>query len=184
MGVTATNATLSSDAVHLAAGALASAPLRVTSVAAGAARLTASVPALPDTRCGLLGLYRCYRGVTLTAGAPLVLFKAPPRATGEAPRAELGTDGDALRIDLSGLFAASDGGALTYTARSGDPGLVSVHVAGRHPDRHLDRGRRGGHDDGDGDGDGRGRAVDDAHVRGDRRTDAGRPHARAGAGCC
>ena len=130
VGVTATNATLSSDAVHLAAGALASAPLRVTRVEAGAARLTASAPALPDTRCGLLGLYRCYRGVTLTAGAPLVLFKAPPRATGEAPRAELGTDGDALRIDLSGLFAASDGGALTYTARSGDPGLVSVHVAG------------------------------------------------------
>ena len=130
MGVTATNATLSSDALDLAAGALASAPLRVTRVEAGAARLTASVPALPDTRCGLLGLYRCYRGVTLTAGAPLVLFKAPPRATGEAPRAELGTDGDALRIDLSGLFAASDGGALTYMARSGDPGLVSVHIAG------------------------------------------------------
>ena len=130
VGVMATNATLSSDALHLAAGALASAPLTVTPVEAGAARLTPSVPALPDTRCGLLGLYRCYRGVTLTAGAPLVLFKAPPRATGEAPRAELGTDGDALRIDLSDLFAASDGGALTYMARSGDPGLVSVHVAG------------------------------------------------------
>ena len=130
VGVMATNATLSSDALDLAAGALASAPLTVTRVEAGAARLTPSAPALPDTRCGLLGLYRCYRGVTLTAGAPLVLFKAPPRATGEAPRAELGTDGDALRIDLSGLFAASDGGALTYAARSGDPGLVSVHVAG------------------------------------------------------
>ena len=130
VGVTAANATLSSDAVHLDAGALASAPLRVTRVEAGAARLTPSVPALPDTRCGLLGLYRCYQGVTLAAGAPLVLFKAPPRATGEAPRAELGTDGDAQRIDLFGLFAASDGGALTYMARSGDPGLVSVHIAG------------------------------------------------------
>ena len=130
VGVTATNATLSSDALDLDAGALASAPLRVTRVETGAARLTASVPALPDTRCGLLGLYRCYQGVTLAAGPPLVLFKAPPRATGEAPRAELGTDGDALRIDLDALFAASDGGALTYMARSSDPGLVSVHVAG------------------------------------------------------
>ena len=130
VAVAATHATLSADAVHLAAGALASAPLTVTGAGTGAARLTATAPALPDTRCGLLGLYRCYRGVTLTAGAPLVLFKAPPRATGEAPRAELGTDGDALRIDLSDLFAASDGGALTYAARSSDAGLVAVHVAG------------------------------------------------------
>ena len=130
VAVTATHATLSADAAHLAAGALASAPLRVTGAGTGAARLTATAPALPDTRCGLLGLYRCYRGVTLTAGAPLVLFKAPPRATGEPPRAELGTDGDALRIDLSDLFAASDGGALTYAARSSDPGLVAVHVTG------------------------------------------------------
>ena len=37
---------------------------------------------------------------------------------------------DALRIDLSGLFAAPDGGALTYAARSSDAGLVAVHVAG------------------------------------------------------
>ena len=130
VAVAATHATLSSDAVHLAAGALASAPLTVTGAGTGAARLTATAPALPDTRCGLLGLYRCYRGVTLTAGAPLVLFKAPPRATGKPPRAELGTDGDALRIDLDALFAASDGGALTYAARSSDPGLVAVHVTG------------------------------------------------------
>ena len=130
VAVAATHATLSSDAVHLAAGALASAPLTVTGAGTGAARLTATAPALPDTRCGLLGLYRCYRGVTLTAGATLVLFKAPPRATGEPPRAELGTDGDALRIHLSDLFAASDGGALTYAARSSDTGLVAVHVTG------------------------------------------------------
>ena len=58
------------------------------------------------------------------------LFKDPPSVTAEAPRAELGTDGDAVRIDLSGLFAASDGGVLTYIARSGDPALATVTVDG------------------------------------------------------
>ena len=64
----------------------------------------------------------------------------------------------------------------------GRPGTGVRPRRRRHPDRHLDRGRRGGHGHGDGDGDGRGRAVDDAHVRGDRRAHAGRPHARLAAG--
>ncbi len=38
-------------------------------------------------------------------------------------RTTLAAEGDALRIDLSDLFAASDGGALTYAAGSSDAGL-------------------------------------------------------------
>ena len=40
----------------------------------------------------------------------------------------MAAEGDAARIDLSALFAASDGGALTYFVGSSDPTLATATV--------------------------------------------------------
>ncbi len=128
--VTAINGTSSADQVALSVGATESAPFVVTA-AGGAVRVTSGeAPKVPTASCGDFVEYLCYQGLATAAVAPLVLFKDPPSVTAEAPRAELGTDGDAVRIDLSGLFAASDGGMLTYIALSGDPALATVTVDG------------------------------------------------------
>ena len=128
--LSAVNGTLSPATALVPAGMTAGAPIAVTQDAAGATRVTAAAPAIPDTRCGVLGTYPCYQGITTTAGGPLVLFKAPPEVTDTPSRTALAADGDAARIDLSALFAASDGGALTYFAGSSDPGLASATVDG------------------------------------------------------
>ena len=104
--------------------------IRVTQAAAGATRVTAAAAAMPDTRCGVLGTYRCFQGITTAVGGTLVLFKAPPEVTDTPSRTTLAAEGDAARIDLSTLFAASDGGALTYFAGSSDPTLASATVDG------------------------------------------------------
>ena len=58
----------------------------------------------------------------------LVSFAGPPRPVAAVPATDLASSGDSIDIALDGLFAGD--GALTFTARSSDPGLVSVKVAG------------------------------------------------------
>ena len=127
--LSAVNGTSSVEEVAIPVGATQSAPFAVT--AAGTVRVTLGpAPEIPNTRCGEFGDYLCYQGLATATDGTLVLFKDPPVVTGTAPLTELATDGDAARVELAGLFSASDGGALTYTARSGDPALATVTVDG------------------------------------------------------
>ena len=128
--LSAVNGTLSPATALVRSGMTASAPIVVRQAAAGATRVTAGAPPIPDTRCGVLGTYPCFQGMTTTAGGTLVLFKAPPQVTDTPSRTTLAADGDAARIDLSALFAASDGGALTYFVASSDPTLATATVDG------------------------------------------------------
>ena len=57
-------------------------------------------------------------------------FKAPPEVTDTPSRTTLAAEGDVARIDLSALFAASDGGALTYFVASSDPTLATATIDG------------------------------------------------------
>ena len=128
--LSAVNGTLSPATAVIPAGMIAGTRIRVTQAAAGATRVTAAAPAVPDTRCGVLGTYPCFQGITTAAGGTLVLFKAPPEVTDTPSRTTLAAEGDAARLDLSALFAAADGGALTYFAGSSDPTLAAASVAG------------------------------------------------------
>ena len=128
--LSAVNGTLLPATTLVPAGRTAGTPIAVMQDAGGATRVTAAAPAVPDTRCGVLGTYPCFQGIGTTAGATLVLFKAPPEATDTPPRTTLAAEGDAARMDLSALFAASDGGALTYFAGSSDPTLATATVDG------------------------------------------------------
>ena len=128
--LSAVNGTLSPVTAVIPAGMIAGTRIRVTQAAAGATRITAAAPAMPDTRCGVLGTYLCFQGITTAAGGTLVLFKAPPEVTDTPSRTTLATEGDAARMDLSALFAASDGGALTYIVGSSDPTLATATVDG------------------------------------------------------
>ena len=112
--LSAVNGTLSPATALVPAGMTAGTPMAVVQDAAGATRVTAAAPAVPDTRCGVLGTYLCFQGITTAAGGTLVLFKAPPEVTDTPSGATLAAEGDAARMDLSALFAASDGGVLTY----------------------------------------------------------------------
>ena len=89
--------------------------------------LTAVPEPVPDTLCeqGPLDI-PCYSGFATAAGAPLTLYKAPPRAT--APLPEQTLDGDTLRLPLTERFGEVPGEAFTYTARSSDPSVASVYV--------------------------------------------------------
>ena len=60
------------------------------------------------------------------AGAPLTLYKAPPRAT--APLPEQALDGDTLRLPLAERFGAAPDEVFTYVAQSSDPSVASVLV--------------------------------------------------------
>ena len=128
--LSAVNGTLSPATALVPVGMTASAPIAVTQNAPGATRVTPGAPAVPGTRCGVLGTYPCFQGMTTTAGETLVLFKAPPQVTDTPSRTTLATEGDAARMDLSALFAAADAGALTYLVRSSDPMLATATVDG------------------------------------------------------
>ena len=121
-------------AATIDAGALESAAFEVAASGPGAVRVYLSEPPpIPDARCGDIEEgppYPCYQGLATAAGAPLVLFKEPPAVTGAAPEVELSTEGDEARADISGLFAASDGGPLTFSAVSRDPALATARVSG------------------------------------------------------
>ena len=128
--LSAVNGTLSPATALVPAGLTAGTRIAVMQGAAGATRVTAAAPAIPDTRCGVLGTYRCFQGMTTAASGTLVLFKAPPEVKERPSDTTLSADGDAARIDLSALFAASDAGALTYFVGSSDPTLATATVDG------------------------------------------------------
>ena len=77
--LSAVNGTLSPRMALVCAGLTAGAPITVVQDAAGATRVTSAAPTVPDTRCGVLGTYPCFQGITTAAGGTLVLFKAPRR---------------------------------------------------------------------------------------------------------
>ena len=109
-------------------GSLASAPLSVPH--GGSVRLEIAPPPVPAAAdCGDVIPVPCYRGLTTSAGPPLVLFREPPEVTGTAPEPAIVTN-EETRIDLSELAAASDGGPLTFAAYSSDASLLLVHVEG------------------------------------------------------
>ena len=58
--LSAVNGTLSPATALVPAGMTAGTAVVVTQDAAGATRVTAAAPAIPDTRCGVLGTYLCY----------------------------------------------------------------------------------------------------------------------------
>ena len=166
--LSAVNGTLSPVTAVIPAGMLAGTRIRVTQAAAGATRVTAAAPAVPDTRCGVLGTYPCFQGMTTLADGTLVLFKAPPAVTDTPSPTTLATEGDAARMDLSALFAAADGGALTYLVRSSDPMLATATVDGDTLTLTSNEDGRRRHGDHHRHGDGCRRSVGHVDLRGDR----------------
>ncbi len=88
--------------------------------------LTAAPVPVPDELCrqGLLDV-PCYSGFATAAGAPLTLYKVPPRAMALA---EQTLDGDTLRLHLAERFGAAPGEAFSYAVKSSDPSVASVRV--------------------------------------------------------
>ena len=127
----ATGGAWSGDRLSIPAGRATSSSLTLnvehgTSVQAALSR----VSNVPETRCGELGEYSCFEGLVTTVGSPLILFPEPPVVLQRAPDIELEPNGGAFKIDLSTLFAASDGGPLSYAASSSDPSLATVIIEG------------------------------------------------------
>ncbi len=129
----AQGAELSATQASVPAGATAGPPLQAAQAGPGAARLSlAADPAVPDDVCGDVqdGQYPCFRGLAPQAGPPLVLFKPPPRPTGQPPAPALSANGDRASLALDGLFdPAEAGGRLAYAARSHRPDLLAVRIA-------------------------------------------------------
>ena len=126
----AEGASLSAQAVSLAAGQIAAAPIRVFSVGAQAARLEIiEGTAVPTQTCTdeRGGRHPCFRGLTVRAGPPLVLFKPPPRTVDAAFDGLVIASGDRETVPLSRLFVPDD--ALTYTAASDNPALLRAWLA-------------------------------------------------------
>ena len=131
MRASVVNGTLSASALIIPAGAMLSNAVTVTGTGTGAAGMTLDgAPTVPSTRCGEFNEHACFRGLAPVLGEALALYKGPAALTATGPTARLGSEGDALRVDLSKLFAAAGGGALTYTVGSSDPALVTATVAG------------------------------------------------------
>ena len=131
MRASVVNGTLSASALIIPAGAMLSNAVTVTGTGTGAAGMTLDgAPTVPSTRCGEFNEHACFRGLAPVLGEALALYKGPAALTATGPTARLGSEGDALRIDLSKLFAAAGGGALTYTVGSSDPALVTATIAG------------------------------------------------------
>ena len=64
----------------------------------------------------------------MEAGPGLLLFKRSPWVVQAIPEQGVESLGGALSLNLSGLFAADQDDALSYTAESSDPALASVEV--------------------------------------------------------
>ena len=125
--LTTTDGTLPRS-MTIARGSLSSTPLTVQH--ADAVRMEIAPPPVPaEDDCGDVVPIPCYRGLTTSAGPPIVLFREPPEVTGTPPEPAIVTN-DETRIDLGELAAASDGGALTFAAYSSDTSLLVVHVEG------------------------------------------------------
>ena len=125
LALTAVGGEASAEELALAAGAVASGTVRVSSD--NPVRLSLAAPTIPETRCAT---GPCFDGLA-AEGSALALFAAPPRIAGEITAAELLGAEDDARIDLSAHFAASAaGGALSYSATVDDALLATVSVAG------------------------------------------------------
>ncbi len=107
------------------AGETASASFAVDS-AAGFARVSLTVPALPARQC-LNG--PCWQGFALEAPAPLALFARAPRVLA-APEPDA-LFGEGLRVALSSLAEAGEpGGELEWSVRSSDPTVARARILG------------------------------------------------------
>ena len=132
-GLLAEDAELSADTAAIGAGGVSSAPIQVSLTEGGVARLSLSgAPEAPSERCGDVqdGLYPCFQGLVVEAGPELLLFKRPPWVAQAIPGQAVDSLGDALSLDLAGVFAADRGDALSYAVESSDPALASVEVSG------------------------------------------------------
>ena len=132
-GLVPEDAELSTDTAALEAGEVSSAPIQVSLTEGGAARLSLSgVPEIPSGLCGDAdeGRYPCFQGLTLEAGAGLLLFKRLPAVVQAVPEQGVESLGGALSLGLAGFFAADRDDALSYRAESSDPALASVRVSG------------------------------------------------------
>ena len=115
--------------VMLAAGETASGVVLAEADGAGTVQISASVPALPGTRCDGLP---CWRGLALTAGEPLSLFVRSPMPTTSVPQPDA-LYGYALRLPLAALVTAGDApGELRWQASSSDQSLATARVVGSH----------------------------------------------------
>ena len=125
LALTAVGGEASAEELALAAGAVASGAVSVSSD--NPVRLSLAAPTIPETRCAT---GPCFDGLA-AEGSTLALFAAPPSIAGEIASAELLGSEDDATIDLSAHFAASAaGGALTYSATVDDERLATVSVAG------------------------------------------------------
>ena len=129
----AEGAELSAAQASVPAGAVAGPSVQAAPAGPGAARLSlAADPAAPADVCGDVqdGLYPCFRGLAPQAGPPLLLFKPPPRPTGQPPAPALPANGERASFALDGLFTPAEaGGRLAYEARTDRPDLLSVRIA-------------------------------------------------------
>ena len=92
----------------------------------GAVRISSSVGPLPETLCDGLP---CWRGLTLQAGDPLVLFAAPPTAAKMAPKPEP-LFGDDLRLRLASLVTAGGLPVERWQATSSNLAVATASVRG------------------------------------------------------
>ena len=129
----AEGAELSAAQASVPAGAVAGPSVQAAPAGPGAARLSlAGDPAVPEDVCGDVqdGLYPCFRGLAPQAGPPLLLFKPPPRPTGQPPAPAVSANGDRASFALDGLFTPAEaGGRLDYEARTDRPDLLAVRIA-------------------------------------------------------
>ncbi|WP_419938184.1 Ig-like domain-containing protein [Candidatus Palauibacter sp.] len=106
----------SSDAA-VATASVAGSSLTVRAVAAGTATVTVTA-ADPD-------------GLTATQSTEVTVEAAnrAPETVGTIPSQTI-TAGQAATVDVAGFFSDPDGDELTYTAESGNTGVVTVDIAG------------------------------------------------------
>ena len=132
-GLLAEDAELSAGMAAIGAGGVSSTPIQVSLTEGGVARLSLSgAPEVPSEQCGDVeeGLYPCFQGLVVEAGPGLLLFKRPPWVAQAIPGQAVDSLGDALSLDLAGVFAADRGDAPSYAVESSDPALASVYLAG------------------------------------------------------
>ncbi len=123
-GFQSADGTLAEDAaVPLAAGETVGAELTVAAGDSAAVRVAPSVGEVPDTICDG---FPCWRGLTLAAGDPLVLFAVPPTA-GMVP-APAPLFGEDLRLPLASLVTAGSLPVVRWQATSSNPSVATVRV--------------------------------------------------------
>ena len=110
----------------VAAGETASAELVVVASDAPAVRVSLSVGPLPETVCNGRP---CWRGLTLQASDPLVLFATPPTAADMAPKPEP-LFGEDLRLPLASLVTAGGLPVERWQASSSNPSVATASVKG------------------------------------------------------